>query len=47
VASSLATPPHRTVKIGSFFKIEGGKIRTYEILFDATELRELQAQRQT
>ena len=46
MASSLA-PPHRTVKIGSFFKVEGGKIRTYEILFDATELRELQAQRQT
>ena len=35
-----------TVKIGSFFEVKGGKIRTYEILFDATELRKLQAQRQ-
>jgi hypothetical protein len=37
-------PPIGTVKIGSFFRVEGGKIRTYEILFDATELRKLQAQ---
>ena len=36
-------PPVGTVKIGSFFKVENGKIRTYEILFDATELRKLQA----
>jgi hypothetical protein len=39
-------PPIGTVKIGSFFTVEGGKIRTNEILFDATELRKLQAQRQ-
>lgn len=38
--------PIGTVKIGSFFEVKGGKIRTYEILFDATELRKLQAQRQ-
>jgi hypothetical protein len=35
-----------TVKIGSFFRVEEGKISTYEILFDATELRELRAQQQ-
>ena len=39
-------PPVGTVKIGSFFRVQDGKIRTYEILFDATELRKLQAQQQ-
>ncbi len=37
-------PPIGTVKIGSFFQVKNGKIQTYEILFDATELRKLQAQ---
>ena len=37
-------PPIGTVKIGSFFRVQDGKIRTYEILFDATELRKLQSQ---
>jgi SnoaL-like protein len=36
-------PPVGTVKIGSFFRVENGKIQTYEILFDATELRKLQS----
>ena len=36
--------PVGTVKIGSFFRVKNGKIQSYEILFDATELRKLQAQ---
>src|SRR6202521_1638006 len=35
--------PVGTLKIASFFRVENGKIRTYETLFDATELRKLQA----
>jgi hypothetical protein len=35
--------PVGTLKIASFFRVEKGKIRTYETLFDATELRKLQA----
>jgi hypothetical protein len=37
-------PPVGTIKIASFFRVEKGKIRGYETLFDATELRKLQAQ---
>jgi SnoaL-like domain len=37
-------PPVGTIKIASFFRVENGKIRWYETLFDATELRKLQAQ---
>jgi SnoaL-like domain len=36
--------PVGTIRIGSFFRVENGRIKTYEILFDATELRKLQAQ---
>jgi hypothetical protein len=32
------------IKIASFFRVANGKIRWYETLFDATELRKLQAQ---
>jgi len=35
--------PVGRLKIASFFRVENGKIRTYETLFDATELRKLQA----
>jgi ketosteroid isomerase-like protein len=35
--------PIGTLKIASFFRVENGKIRTYETQFDATELRKLQA----
>jgi ketosteroid isomerase-like protein len=35
--------PIGTIKIASFFRVENGKIRTYETQFDATELRKLQA----
>jgi ketosteroid isomerase-like protein len=38
-------PPVGTIKIASFFRVANGKIRWYETLFDATELRKLQAQR--
>jgi limonene-1,2-epoxide hydrolase len=31
------------LKIAAFFRVENGKIGTYETLFDATELRKLQA----
>jgi ketosteroid isomerase-like protein len=31
------------LKIASFFRVENGKIATYETLFDATELRKLLA----
>jgi hypothetical protein len=34
--------PVRTLKLASFFRVAKGKIRTYETLFDATELRKLQ-----
>jgi len=38
-------PPHPVgkLKIASFFSRREGKIRVYETLFDATELRKLQA----
>jgi ketosteroid isomerase-like protein len=38
-------PPVGTIKIASFFRVANGKIRWYETLFDANELRKLQAQR--
>jgi hypothetical protein len=37
--------PFGTVRIASFFRVAGGKIRWYETQFDATELRKLQAAR--
>jgi len=37
-------PPVGVIKIASFFRVANGKIRWYETLFDATELRKLQAQ---
>jgi len=37
-------PPVGLIKIASFFRVASGKIRWYETLFDATELRKLQAQ---
>jgi hypothetical protein len=36
-------PPIGSLRIASFFRIENGKIRWYETLFDATELRKLLA----
>ena len=36
--------PVGTLRIASFFRVENGKIRTYETCFDATELRKLLAQ---
>ena len=38
-------PPVGTLKIASFFRVENGKIRTYETQFDATELRKLLARK--
>ena len=38
-------PPVGTLRIASFFRVDGGKIRTYETQFDATELRKLLASR--
>ncbi len=38
-------PPVGTLKIASFFRVEHGKIRTYETQFDATELRKLLARK--
>jgi ketosteroid isomerase-like protein len=35
--------PIGTLKIASFFRVENGKIRTYETQFDATELRKVLA----
>jgi ketosteroid isomerase-like protein len=35
--------PIGTLRIASFFKVENGKIRTYETQFDATELRKVLA----
>src|SRR5258708_4530158 len=35
--------PVGTLRIASFFRVEGGKIRTYDTRFDATELRRLVA----
>jgi hypothetical protein len=35
--------PIGTIKIASFFRIEGRKIRQYETMFDATALRQAQA----
>jgi hypothetical protein len=37
--------PVGTLRIASFFRVEGGKIRWYETFFDPTALRQLQAQR--
>jgi ketosteroid isomerase-like protein len=34
-------PPVGKLRIASFFRVEQGKIRTYETWFDATELRKL------
>jgi ketosteroid isomerase-like protein len=36
-------PPVGGLRIASFFRVENGKIRWYETLFDATELRKLLA----
>ncbi|MFI5000764.1 MAG: nuclear transport factor 2 family protein [Reyranellales bacterium] len=36
-------PPIGTLRIASFFRVEGGKIRFYETQFDATELRKVLA----
>ena len=36
-------PPVGTLRIASFFRVEVGKIRTYETQFEATELRKLLA----
>jgi hypothetical protein len=36
-------PPVGMIRIASFFRVADGKIRTYETLFDATELRKLLA----
>jgi hypothetical protein len=38
-------PPVGWLRIASFFRVENGKIRWYETLFDATELRKLLASR--
>jgi hypothetical protein len=38
-------PPVGTLRIASFFRVEGGKIRSYDTRFDATELSRLLAQR--
>ena len=38
-------PPVGTLRIASFFRVENGKIRWYETVFDATELRKLLAKR--
>jgi len=35
--------PIGTLKIASFFRVENGKIRSYETQFDATELRKVLA----
>jgi hypothetical protein len=40
-------PPVGMLRIASFFRVEQGKIRTYETLFDATELRKLIAGKST
>ena len=37
--------PVGILKIASFFRVENGKIRTYETQFDATELRKLVAKK--
>lgn len=34
--------PVGTLRIASFFRVENGRIRTYDTRFDATELRKLQ-----
>jgi len=38
-------PPVGVLRIASFFRVERGRIRTYETLFDATELRKLIARK--
>ncbi len=38
--------PVGTLRIASFFRVENGKIRTYETQFDATEFRKLLAKLQ-
>src|SRR5262245_14177370 len=37
--------PIGKLRIASFFRVEKGKIRTYETLFDATELRKVLARK--
>ncbi len=37
--------PVGTLKIASFFRVESGKIRTYETQFDTTELRKVLARK--
>jgi limonene-1,2-epoxide hydrolase len=38
-------PPVGTLRIASFFRVEKGKIRWYQIFFDATELRKVLARK--
>jgi ketosteroid isomerase-like protein len=38
-------PPVGTLRIASFFRVENGKIRWYETVFDATELRKVLAKK--
>ena len=38
--------PVGVLKVASFFRVENGKIRDYQILFDATEFRKLKNQRE-
>lgn len=38
-------PPVGVLRIASFFRVENGKIRTYDTRFDATELRKAFARR--
>jgi hypothetical protein len=38
-------PPAGLIRIASFFRVEGGKIRWYETCFDPTEFRKLLAAR--
>ena len=38
-------PPVGTLRIASFFRVEGGRIRHYETQFDATEIRKLLARK--
>jgi SnoaL-like domain len=38
-------PPVGVIRIASFFRVEGGKIVSYDTRFDATDLQKLQASR--
>ena len=38
-------PPAGELRIASFFRVENGRIRTYDTRFDATELRKILAAR--